>query len=62
MPVILSPPIHNVTPHTEQTQDFHLSQHIITIIIIGRWTAMATDITVLTGQRPRTGFLTKWFY
>ena len=32
MPVILSPPIHNVTPHTEQTQDFHLSQHIITTV------------------------------
>lgn len=47
--------------HTQnrlRTSIFHstLSQ------LLGKWTAMTTDITVLTGQGPRTGFLTKWFY
>ena len=30
--------------------------------LLGKWTAMTTDITVLTGQGSRTAFLTKWFY
>lgn len=49
---------------------FYATQNILKISIfhstlsqlLGKWTAMTTDITVLTGQGPRTGFLMKWFY